>query len=85
MTATAQRSLMSELGLDSLTTEVRRQLLHELIDSLTLQPPAEDAEFSVEWQEELQRRIQNADEHPELGKSWESVEAALRSKVKCTN
>ena len=85
MPATLTRSLMAEYGLDDLTPDLRKRLVHELVDSLVDVPPAENAGFTEEWRAELQRRIENAKKHPELGMSWETVEAELRSRLKCTN
>ncbi len=85
MSATLTQTLMSEFGLDDLTAEARKQLAHELIDSLGDTTPADDAAFSDEWRAEIKRRIENARKHPELGKAWETVESELRGRLKCTN
>ncbi len=85
MPAIMTPTLMSELGLDGLTREIRQRLAHELIDSLAVDITDEDDfELSDEWKAELERRIKSANEHPELGKSWEEVKAEVLEKLRCS-
>jgi hypothetical protein len=82
MAAVAQRTLMSELGLDGLTREVRRQLLHELVDSLgNGHDERTQLTLTDEVLDELNDRVQEAKNHPERGTAWATFKRDLLKEV----
>ena len=82
MSAMVQRSLMSEFGLDGLTSEERRQLLHELVDSLQIgDGEIENLNLSEEVDVEIRNRVQEAKDHPERGMAWTTIKKQLLEEV----
>lgn len=82
MSATVQRSLMSEFGLDGLNPEARRQLLHELVDSLQIGDHEIDKlNLSEEVLVEIRDRVQEAKDHPERVMAWETFKKQLLEEV----
>jgi hypothetical protein len=82
MSAMVQRSLMSEFGLDGLNSEERRQLLHELVDSLQIgDGEIENLNLSEEVDVEIRNRVQEAKDHPERGMAWTTFKKQLLEEV----
>ncbi len=82
MSAMVQRSLMSEFGLDGLNSEQRRQLLHELVDSLQVGDHEIDKlNLSEEVDVEIRNRVQEAKDHPERGMAWATFKKQLLEEV----
>ena len=68
-------SLFHELGIDRLSPATRLQLLDEIWNSLL---PLTHSEIPESHRAELDRRIDEADQHPNVGYTWEEVKARLR-------
>ena len=70
---------MQSLGLEKLSQTDRLQLIRELWDSIVQE--GKPLPMSDALREELIRRADDADAHPEEGKSWEEVKANTRKKL----
>ena len=70
---------IASLGLDKLTVAERIALAGELYESVEAEQPSVLTEAQ---REELQRRVEDADLHPEDGIPWEQVKAEARAKFK---
>jgi len=71
---------ISSLGLDKLSREERLALVQELWDSIAAEPAA--CRLTDAQKEELLRRADEADTHPETGVPWEEVKAKARTRFK---
>jgi len=69
---------MASLGLDKLSRDERLALLNELRESVQAEP----SPISDEFREELRRRAEDADLHPEDGVPWEEVWAKVQARFK---
>ncbi|MFL5331172.1 MAG: addiction module protein [Gemmataceae bacterium] len=67
-----------EFEIERLTISQRLELIGELWDSI----PAQDIATNIpEWhRQELERRLDSADAHPDQGIPWKQVKARLRQK-----
>ena len=64
-----------DLGIDRMSAEDRLRLLGEIWDSLT---HGEQAEIVDSHRDELDRRLDDADQNPSSSMPWEEVQARLR-------
>jgi putative addiction module component (TIGR02574 family) len=71
---------MASLGLDKLPPEDRRALAEQLLDSIAEEPTA--CRLTDAQKEELLRRADESDAHPEAGIPWEEVKAKARAQFK---
>ncbi len=68
---------MKLLGLDRLTPDERVMLANELYESLAAEiPPV----LSDAMKQELDRRAEEDEAHPETGVPWDEVDAKLRAR-----
>jgi len=66
---------LRELGIDRMSREERLQLLDDIWDTLT---PVDKGAIPESHQEELARRIADADADPTAGIPWEEARERLR-------
>ena len=74
-------SLLQELGIDKLSRDQRIELVQEIWESIASEqssaPLLTDAQRG-----ELERRIADAEAHPENAIPWEEVKASLQKRFK---
>ena len=66
---------LESLGLDRLPTADRLALAHQLLDSLAADPE-DPGPLTQAQADELDRRLQDMEDHPDDGVPWEVVKAA---------
>jgi putative addiction module component (TIGR02574 family) len=70
---------LPQLNVDELTVEQRLELIALLWDSI---PDTLEAMPIPKWQrQELERRLADADAHPDTGIPWEEAKARLKGKL----
>ena len=71
------RPTQQELGIDKLSLEDRRELVHEILDRVEEEEPISDEVKAM-----LEERIAELDADPESSISWEEIQAEMMERFR---